>query len=109
MSYFKSLPARPNCIYCGNPVADDAWDEESHGWFSYGPACMATDPRGRYAIRMTEGAHSILYAVRLTTLRRAELMADWLSRSNPQYEGKVTFTAVDLGYGVANTCKPAGK
>lgn len=105
MSYFKNIPARPNCIYCGKPVADEAWDEESYSWFSYGPNCMLSHPNGRYAVRMTEGDLSIIYSVKLTTMARAVSMADYLTRMNPQYKGKVTFTAVDLGKGVAHECK----
>lgn len=103
--YFKNIPARPNCIYCGKPVADEAWDEESYSWFSYGPNCMLSHPNGRYAVRMTEGDLSIIYSVKLTTMARAVSMADYLTRMNPQYKGKVTFTAVDLGKGVAHECK----
>lgn len=103
--YFKNIPARPNCIYCGKPVADEAWDDESHSWFSYGPNCMLSHPQGRYAVRMAEGELSILYSVRLTTMARAVSMAKYLTDSNPQYKGKVTFTAVDLGKGVAHECK----
>ena len=29
MAYFKNIPPRPICHYCGKPVADEAWDEES--------------------------------------------------------------------------------
>jgi hypothetical protein len=105
MSYFKNIPPRPNCIFCGKPVADEAWDEESHGWFSYGPNCMLSHPQGRYAVKMTEGELSIIYAVKLTTLARAVSMADYLTRSNPQYKGKVKFEAVDLGKGISYECK----
>ena len=105
MSYFKSIPARPNCIYCGKPVADEAWDEESYSWFDYGPNCMLSHPNGRYGVKMTEGKLSIIYAVKMTTMRRAESMADYLTKMNPQLKGKVTFEPVDLGKGVAYECK----
>lgn len=105
MAYFKNIPARPNCIYCGKPVADEAWDEESHSWFSYGPNCMLSHPQGRFAVRMVEGELSIIYSVKLTTMARAVSMADYLTKSNPQYKGKVRFEAVDLGKGIANECK----
>jgi hypothetical protein len=105
MAYFKNIPPRPNCIYCGKPVADEAWDEESHGWFSYGPNCMLSHPNGRFAVKMTEGDLSIVYSVKLTTMARAVSMADYLTRSNPQYKGKVRFEAVDLGKGIAHECK----
>jgi hypothetical protein len=104
--YFKKIPARPNCIYCGKPVADEAWDEESHSWFSYGPNCMLSHPQGRYGIRMSEGPLSTLWSVRLTTMKRAVSMAKHLTDSNPQFHGKITFTAVDLGKGITNECKP---
>jgi hypothetical protein len=38
-------------------------------------------------------------------MTRAVSMADYLTKSNPQYKGKVRFEAVDLGKGVANECK----
>ena len=105
MSYFKSIPERPNCIYCGKPVADEAWDEESYSWFSYGPNCMLSHPQGRFGVKMIEGEMSILYSVKLTTMIRAQMMADYLTKSNPQYKGRITFEAVDLGKGIANECK----
>lgn len=102
---FSNMPPRPRCIYCGNPVCDEAWDEESHSWFSYGPQCIMSHPQGRYAVRMTEGNLSILYSVRMTTMARAVSMANYLTKMNPQYKGTITFTAVDLGEGVASECK----
>jgi hypothetical protein len=105
VSFFKSIPARPNCIYCGKPVADEAWDEESQGWFSYGPNCMLSHPNGRYGIKMIENGMSILWSVKLTTMARAKSMADHLTKSNPQFKDKITFEAVDLGKGIVNECK----
>jgi hypothetical protein len=105
MAYFKSIPARPNCCYCGKPVADEAWDEESHSWFSYGPNCMLSHPNGRFGIKMIENGMSIVWSVKLTTMKRAVSMAEHLARSNPQFEGKIKFEAIDLGKGVVNECK----
>ena len=103
--YFKNIPERPNCVYCGKPVADEAWDEESHAWFSYGPNCMLSHPNGRYGIKMIEDGMSVMWSVRLTTMRRAQAMAKHLTDSNPQFKGKITFEAVDLGKGISNECK----
>jgi hypothetical protein len=105
VSYFKSAVARPNCIYCGKPVSDDAWDEESHSWANYSEACMMSHPQGRYGVKMTEGELSIMYSIRVTTPIRAKMMADYLTRMNPKLKDKLKFEVVDLGKGIANECK----
>jgi hypothetical protein len=68
---------------------------------------MMSHPHGRYGIKMTEGTLSTMWSVRLTTMKRAESMAKYLTDSNPQFKDKITFTAVDLGKGIVNECRPA--